>query len=256
VLVLALDTATDAVAVGLLEVPAVEGPATVLASRVRAGARQHGEQLMPAVLEVCAAAGRQLADVDAVVCGAGPGPFTGLRVGLVSAAGLGDALGVPVYGVCSLDAVAASALDPVALDPAVGSAATLDAAALHTAAGGVGALLVVSDARRREVYWAAYDGAGHRVAGPAVDTPAALAERVTELGVRRVAGPAAAAHAELLGLAEYPAAGTALAPSPAGLVAAAGDDLRTGADPAPLRPYYLRRPDAVPPAARKRVSLG
>ncbi|WP_445185733.1 tRNA (adenosine(37)-N6)-threonylcarbamoyltransferase complex dimerization subunit type 1 TsaB [Pseudonocardia sp. Cha107L01] len=255
-LVLALDTATDAVAVGLLEVPAVEGPATVLASRVRAGARQHGEQLMPAVLEVCAAAGRQLADVDAVVCGAGPGPFTGLRVGLVSAAGLGDALGVPVYGVCSLDAVAASALDPVALDPAVGSAATLDAAALHTAAGGVGALLVVSDARRREVYWAAYDGAGHRVAGPAVDTPAALAERVTELGVRRVAGPAAAAHAELLGLAEYPAAGAALAPSPAGLVAAAGDDLRTGADPAPLRPYYLRRPDAVPPAARKRVSLG
>jgi tRNA threonylcarbamoyl adenosine modification protein YeaZ len=256
VLVLALDTATDAVAVGLLEVPAVEGPATVLASRVRAGARQHGEQLMPAVLEVCAAAGRQLADVDAVVCGAGPGPFTGLRVGLVSAAGLGDALGVPVYGVCSLDAVAASALDAVALDAAVGSAAALDAAALHTAAGGVGALLVVSDARRREVYWAAYDGAGHRVAGPAVDTPAALAERVTELGVRRVAGPAAAAHAELLGLAEYPAAGAALAPSPAGLVAAAGDDLRTGADPAPLRPYYLRRPDAVPPAARKRVSLG
>ncbi|MCU1653660.1 MAG: universal protein YeaZ, partial [Pseudonocardia sp.] len=197
--------------------------------------------LMPAVLEVCAAAGRQLADVDAVVCGAGPGPFTGLRVGLVSAAGLGDALGVPVYGVCSLDAVAAAALDP-ALDSAAGSA--------------VGALLVVSDARRREVYWAAYDGAGHRVAGPAVDTPAALAERVTELGVRRVAGPAAAAHAELLGLAEYPAAGAALAPSPAGLVAAAGDDLRTGADPAPLRPYYLRRPDAVPPAARKRVSLG
>ena len=243
-------------AVGLLEVPAVEGPATVLASRVRAGARQHGEQLMPAVLEVCAAAGRQLADVDAVVCGAGPGPFTGLRVGLVSAAGLGDALGVPVYGVCSLDAVAASALDPVALDAAVGSAAALDAVALDAAAGGVGALLVVSDARRREVYWAAYDGAGHRVAGPAVDTPAALAERVTELGVRRVAGPAAAAHAELLGLAEYPAAGAALAPSPAGLVAAAGDDLRTGADPAPLRPYYLRRPDAVPPAARKRVSLG
>jgi tRNA threonylcarbamoyl adenosine modification protein YeaZ len=260
VLVLALDTATDAVAVGLLEVPAVEGPATVLASRVRAGARQHGEQLMPAVLEVCAAARRQLADVDAVVCGAGPGPFTGLRVGLVSAAGLGDALGVPVYGVCSLDAVAASALDPVALHAAVGSvaldAAALHAAALDAAAGGVGALLVVSDARRREVYWAAYDGAGHRVAGPAVDTPAALAERVTELGVRRVAGPAAAAHAELLGLAEYPAAGAALAPSPAGLVAAAGDDLRTGADPAPLRPYYLRRPDAVPPAARKRVSLG
>jgi len=247
VLVLALDTATEAVTVGLLEVPreGSAGPVRLLGSEIRHGARQHGEQLMPAVLAVCAAAGQRLADVDAVVCGAGPGPFTGLRVGLVSAAGLGDALGVPVYGVCSLDAVA---LDAAVLDAAVPSEAA--------ASGAGGPLLVVSDARRREVYWAAYDSSGRRLAGPAVDTPAALAERVTELGVRRVAGPAAAAHAELLGLAEYPAAGAALAPSPAGLVAAAGDDLRTGADPAPLRPYYLRRPDAVPPAARKRVSLG
>jgi len=237
VLVLALDTATEAVTVGLLEVPreGSGGAVRLLGSELRQGARQHGEQLMPAVLAVCAAAGQRLDDVDAVVCGAGPGPFTGLRVGLVSAAGLGDALGVPVYGVCSLDAVA---LDAVALDGA-----------------GV-PLLVVSDARRREVYWAAYDGSGRRLAGPAVDTPAALAERVGELGVRRVAGPVAAAHAEQLGLAEFPAAGAALSPSPAGLVAAAGDSLRTGATPAPLEPFYLRRPDAVPPAARKRVSLG
>ncbi|HEX4247717.1 MAG TPA: tRNA (adenosine(37)-N6)-threonylcarbamoyltransferase complex dimerization subunit type 1 TsaB, partial [Pseudonocardia sp.] len=103
-LVLALDTATEAVTVGLLEVPrnGSTGPVRLLASELRQGARQHGEQLMPAVLAVCAAAGQRLADVDAVVCGAGPGPFTGLRVGLVSAAGLGDALAVPVYGVCSL----------------------------------------------------------------------------------------------------------------------------------------------------------
>lgn len=236
-LVLALDTATEAVTVGLLEVPreGSGGAVRLLGSELRQGARQHGEQLMPAVLAVCAAAGQRLDDVDAVVCGAGPGPFTGLRVGLVSAAGLGDALGVPVYGVCSLDAVA---LDGVALD------------------GAGGPLLVVSDARRREVYWAAYDGSGRRLAGPAVDTPAALAERVGELGVRRVAGPVAAAHAERLGLAEFPAAGAALSPSPAGLVAAAGDELRTGATPAPLEPFYLRRPDAVPPVARKRVSLG
>ena len=246
-LVLALDTATEAVTVGLLEVPreGSAGPVRLLGSEIRHGARQHGEQLMPAVLAVCAAAGQRLADVDAVVCGAGPGPFTGLRVGLVSAAGLGDALGVPVYGVCSLDAVA---LDAAVLDAAVPSEAA--------ASGAGGPLLVVSDARRREVYWAAYDSSGRRLAGPAVDTPAALAERVGELGVRRVAGPVAAAHAELLGLAEFPAAGAALSPSPAGLVAAAGDELRTGAPPAPLEPFYLRRPDAVPPAARKRVSLG
>jgi tRNA threonylcarbamoyl adenosine modification protein YeaZ len=261
VLVLALDTATEAVTVGLLEVPreGSAGPVRLLGSEIRHGARQHGEQLMPAVLAVCAAAGQRLADVDAVVCGAGPGPFTGLRVGLVSAAGLGDALGVPVYGVCSLDAVAldAVALDAEVLDAAVLDAATSGAVPSEAAASGAGGpLLVVSDARRREVYWAAYDSSGQRLAGPAVDTPAALAERVDELGVRRVAGPVAAAHAELLGLAEFPAAGAALSPSPAGLVAAAGDELRNGAPPAPLEPFYLRRPDAVPPAARKRVSLG
>ncbi|HWN36363.1 MAG TPA: tRNA (adenosine(37)-N6)-threonylcarbamoyltransferase complex dimerization subunit type 1 TsaB, partial [Pseudonocardia sp.] len=200
-LVLALDTATEAVTVGLLEVPRAgsAGPVRLLAAEIRQGARQHGEQLMPAVLAVCAAAGQRLADVDAVVCGAGPGPFTGLRVGLVSAAGLGDALGVPVYGVCSLDAVAldAVALDAVALDAAISGVADSAAADSGVANSGVadsgvgGPLLVVSDARRREVYWAAYDGSGRRLAGPAVDTPATLAGRVAELGVRRVAGPVA-----------------------------------------------------------------
>lgn len=269
-LVLAIDTATEVVTVGLVTVTVTvtdgDQPATVLAEQVRPGARQHGEQLMPAALEVCAAAGCQLASVDAVVCGAGPGPFTGLRVGLVSAASLGDALDVPVYGVCSLDAVAAAV---PAGEP----------------------LLVVSDARRREVYWAAYqmrhDAPARRIEGPAVDAPAVLADRVAELGVRRVAGPVAGVHAELLGLSEYPAPDVAehggltpgndgsrtsrgltpengvlvpgasggLVPSVAGLVAAAGDDLRARRTPAPLEPYYLRRPDAVPPGARKRVTL-
>jgi tRNA threonylcarbamoyl adenosine modification protein YeaZ len=239
VLVLALDTSTEVVAVGLLEVPGpgAEALPTVLATQACQGARRHGEQLMPAVLETCAAAGRRLVELDAVVCGAGPGPFTGLRVGLVSAAGLGDALGVPVYPVCSLDAVAAAVWALSAGGQAAGEP-----------------LLVVSDARRREVYWAAYDGAGRRTDGPAVDTPAAVAERVPELGVRRVAGPVAAAHAGALGLAEYPRAGAGLSPSPAGLMAAAGADLAARRAPAPLDPYYLRRPDAVPPSARKRVT--
>jgi len=272
VLVLALDTATDAVAVGLLEVPpGRDGSPTVLGAEVRPGARQHGEQLMPAVLRVCAAAGHALADVDAVVCGAGPGPFTGLRVGLVTAAGLGDALGVPVYGVCSLDAVAAEvfgATEGAAASAAASGAAAApcgatDGAAASGAAASGGAtdgaaavadpLLVVSDARRREVYWAAYDGRGRRVVGPAVGSPAEVASRVAELGVRRVAGPVAAAHAELFGLPEFPSAGAALAPTPAGLVAAAGAELGSGREPAPPRPYYLRRPDAVPPGERKRA---
>lgn len=229
--VLALDTATDAVVVGLLTVPEAGG-LTVLAERTLPGARRHGEQLMPAVLEVCAAAGRALPEVDAVVCGAGPGPFTGLRVGLVSAASVADALGLPAYGVCSLDAVAAEAVARGLTEP----------------------LLVVSDARRRELFWAVYDERGRRTEGPAVDAPAALADRVAGLGVRHVAGPVAAAHAEALGLPEFPSPGAALAPTPCGLVAVAEADLRAHRTPAPLEPYYLRRPDAVPPGARKKVT--
>ncbi|GAA5146995.1 tRNA (adenosine(37)-N6)-threonylcarbamoyltransferase complex dimerization subunit type 1 TsaB [Pseudonocardia eucalypti] len=221
--VLALDTSTDVVTVGLVRLDAA-GP-QVLAELVRPGARQHGEQLMPAALEVCARAGYPLAEVDAVVCGNGPGPFTGLRVGLVSAAALGDALDVPVYGVCSLDAVAAVAAPG---DP----------------------LVVVSDARRREVYWAAYDGAGRRTRGPEVSAPAALAGRIGELGVHRVAGPLAGRFAAESGLAELPG----LVPTPAGLVAVARADLLARRAPDPLEPLYLRRPDAVPPAARKRVT--
>jgi tRNA threonylcarbamoyl adenosine modification protein YeaZ len=237
VLVLALDTATESVVVGLLEVPPT-GDTTVLTSEVRSGPRQHGELLMPAVLRVCADAGHRLAELDAVVCGCGPGPFTGLRVGLVSAAGLGDALDVQVYGVCSLDSIAQSAhlARRDGVEPA-------------------GPLLVVTDARRREVYWAAYTPTGERSRGPAVSTPADVAALVPELGVRAVAGPVASLHAPTLGLPELTdAGGASLAPTPAGLVMAGLDAVRGGATPAPLEPRYLRRPDAVPPGARKRVS--
>ena len=155
-LVLALDTATPAVTAGVVE---LTGNAVVERSvRVAHDARKHAELLMPEVLGACADAGVALRDVDAVVTGTGPGPFTGLRVGMVTAAALGDALGIPVHGVCSLDAIAAASLD----------------------AGPVpdGPILVVTDARRREVYWALYDGEGGRISGPHVETPAVLTARV------------------------------------------------------------------------------
>jgi tRNA threonylcarbamoyl adenosine modification protein YeaZ len=268
VLLLAIDTATDAVVVGVVRLsaaaasdgpagldPASDGPAAdppagpasdgpagpadsdpaagplaaalavaeVLAERTRPGVRQHGEQLMPAVLEACAEAGVRPAELDAVVCGLGPGPFTGLRVGIASAAAVADAVGVPAHGVCSLDAIAA---------------------------GTTGSLLVVTDARRREVYWAAYRD-GRRTDGPAVDAPAELAVRVPGLGSTEVAGTLAETHAGLLGLPVHPAR----VPTPAGLVAAAAGALADGgAELPPLEPLYLRRPDAVPPATRKRVT--
>jgi tRNA threonylcarbamoyl adenosine modification protein YeaZ len=220
VLVLALDTATPAVTAGVVEL----STAGVVARSVRVAqdARKHGELLMPGALAACADAGVSLRDLDAIVTGAGPGPFTGLRVGMVTAAALGDALEVPVHGVCSLDAIA------------------------RDAAGGVGNLVVVIDARRREVYWAGYDAAGRRLTGPHVEAPAVLAQRLAGLQAVAAAGASGAG----LGL---PVVGPA-APSPAGLVACAAGDLLAGAEPGPLVPLYLRRPDAVEPGARKRVS--
>ena len=94
-------------------------------------------------------------DITAVAAGTGPGPYTGLRAGLVTARVLGSALGVPVYGVCTLDVVAAGV------------------ASTGTAAGQ--GFIVATDARRREVYWARYDADGRRLDGPAVGFPADVA---------------------------------------------------------------------------------
>jgi tRNA threonylcarbamoyl adenosine modification protein YeaZ len=222
VLVLALDTATPAVTAGVVEVTA--DATTTRGVHVTHDARKHGELLLPGALAACAEAGVALPDVDAVVVGAGPGPFTGLRVGMVTAAALGDALGVPVHGVCSLDAIAAEA--PGDVD---------------------GPLLVVTDARRREVYWAAYEG-GRRISGPHVESPAALAERIPGLGAVAAAGASAAVAGLRVVRPD--------APGPAGLVACALDALRAGARPGPLEPLYLRRPDAVAPGPRKPVTAG
>lgn len=231
-LVLALDTATPAVTAGVVALPGPDsdpglgpdGPGPdadpaprLLAQRVRVDARAHAELLMPAVRDVLAEAGVAMRELDAVVCGSGPGPFTGLRVGMVTAAALCDALEIPGHPVVSLDAIA------------------------HRAGTGT-PLLVATDARRREVYWARYDEAGERVEGPHVERP----DAVPVDGVERAAGAAAG----LLGLRivapEYP--------DPVALVAVVASRLRTGAAPDPLTPLYLRRPDASEPGPRKRVT--
>ncbi|MEJ3653970.1 tRNA (adenosine(37)-N6)-threonylcarbamoyltransferase complex dimerization subunit type 1 TsaB [Actinomycetes bacterium KLBMP 9759] len=216
-LVLALDTATPAVVAGVVEL--TSSGAAQRSVQVASDARKHAELLMPGVLAACADAGVALREVDAVVAGIGPGPFTGLRVGMVTAAALGDALAVPVHGVCTLDAIAVGAGEP---------------------------LLVVTDARRREVYWAAYDAEGRRSSGPHVEAPATLVARIPELGVRAAAGESA----QVTGLPVRPPE----APSPAGLVAVAAAELLAGTVPGPLEPLYLRRPDAQEPGGRKRVT--
>jgi tRNA threonylcarbamoyl adenosine modification protein YeaZ len=250
-LVLAVDTSSPAVTAALIAVTAPGGAAPpgadrgsgggpgeppersaglrLLAAQVTVDARRHGELLAPAVVAALTAAGRSVGELTAVVAGLGPGPYTGLRVGLVTAAAIADAAGIPAYGVCSLDAVAL----PVAGRSGPG-----------------GRLLAATDARRREVYWAVYDGQGARVAGPAVDRPAELATRLADLGVTAMCGAGARQYADQLPLplldADHPA--------PLALAALARGRVLAGAPTEPPAPLYLRRPDAAEPARPKAVT--
>jgi len=132
--VLAIDTSTSRTSVAI-----IDGD-TVLFSRYKDGATAHGPSLPVLVQE-----GLAVSDVDEVVVGMGPGPFTGLRVGIAFAQSFALARQIPVRGVCSLDAIAAQVNEPD--------------------------FIVTVDARRKEVYWARYTN-GVRVSDPAVNFPA------------------------------------------------------------------------------------
>jgi tRNA threonylcarbamoyl adenosine modification protein YeaZ len=215
VLLLAFDTATPAVTVALYD------GAHVLAEVSSADARKHGEFLAPAIDKVLADAGATAPDITAVAVGTGPGPYTGLRAGLVTARVLGSALGVPVYGVGTLDVIARDAV----------------------AGAGGRDFVVATDARRRELYWARYSAAGQRLTEPAVTAPAALA------GLGPVAGAGAILYPGLLGEPigpEHPAAGT--------LALLTSQRLAARLPMLPPEPLYLRRPDARVPGPPKRVT--
>ncbi|SNY51848.1 tRNA (adenosine(37)-N6)-threonylcarbamoyltransferase complex dimerization subunit type 1 TsaB [Paractinoplanes atraurantiacus] len=282
-LVLALDTATPASTAALVEVTADR--LTGVAERRTVDPRAHGEKLAPEISATLAEAEVRPGDLGAIVAGLGPGPFTGLRVGLATAASMGQALGIPTYGVCSLDGIGRAA--------------------------GPGRVLVATDARRREVYFATYVD-GVRLFGPEVAKPADVAEVLGQAYRKRtseaaesaalseseiiesataLAGVEAARLAAVLARAEIDAvvddpdedrgywakklrafdraAGEGalkygdifgvpveehlLYPPGAALVALAAERIRSGAPSEQLTPLYLRRPDAVEPAGRKPV---
>ncbi|MFD5077581.1 tRNA (adenosine(37)-N6)-threonylcarbamoyltransferase complex dimerization subunit type 1 TsaB [Streptomyces sp. NPDC058371] len=214
-LLLALDTATPAVTVALHD------GTSVVASSSQVDARRHGELLLPAVDRVLTEAGRRLDAVTGIVVGVGPGPYTGLRVGLMTADTFGLALGVPVHGVCTLDglAYASDLAEP---------------------------FVVATDARRKEVYWARYDNARTRVTEPAVDRPADIAEALAGL-------PAVGAGA-LLYPDAFPVAREPEHVSAAALASLAAERLAAGEELAEPRPLYLRRPDAQVPKNYKVVT--
>ena len=190
-LALVLDTSTPAVTAGLVDLDDL----SVLAEAVVVDGRRHGELLALNLREVLKAG-----DPGTVVVGVGPGPFTGLRVGIVTAAAFAEARDLPVHGVCSLDGLAAP---------------------------GTGA---VTDARRKEVYWAVYDEASQRVDGPHVTTPEVAREAL-------LGKPVVGDGAQLYGFA------TDALPRYPQVAALARASLTQHL---PLTPLYLRRPDAVP----------
>ncbi|WP_207782554.1 tRNA (adenosine(37)-N6)-threonylcarbamoyltransferase complex dimerization subunit type 1 TsaB [Phytoactinopolyspora limicola] len=219
-LLLALDTATPAVTVALHD------GARVVAESTTVDARRHTELLIPAVLDALAEAGADRRDVTEIAVGVGPGPFTGLRVGLAAATTWGAALDLPVRGVCSLDVIAYEVV--------------------RSGSAGAQPFAVATDARRREVYWATYDAAGQRTDGPHVGPPLTPDEHV---GTMLAALPAAGAGARL-----YPAAFAQVVepeyPSAAVLATAVAASAVEIVEPQPL---YLRRPDVTVTTGRKSV---
>lgn len=201
---LAMDTATPMTTVALVR------DDEVLAERQHVDARRHAEVLSSFVREVVLEAGCALQDVSAVVVGVGPGAFTGLRVGLVTARTLGMALEVPVHGVVTLDAMA-------------------------FAHGGVEPFAVVTDARRREVFWATYTNASTRLRGPFVGPPG---EAVSEIGEAPVVGAASTPFAD-----QFPHAREPQLPSAGAMARFAGQQLAAGRTLLAPDPLYLRRPD-------------
>ncbi|MBZ5737569.1 tRNA (adenosine(37)-N6)-threonylcarbamoyltransferase complex dimerization subunit type 1 TsaB [Nocardioides mangrovi] len=216
-MLLAFDTATPLVTVALHD---GDPDAPPVVEHVADRPMKHAEQLAPLIERALADAGLVRQDLTAIAVGVGPGPFTGLRVGLVTARTLGFVLEIPVYGACSLDVLAIEAVDTGTVP--------------H------GDFAVATDARRKEVYLARYDETGARLDGPVVDKPAALATDAPVVGEGALLYPEA-----------FPRPAGPSAPSAGWLARAIAGERVELLDPEPL---YLRRPDAVAGHTPKPVS--
>lgn len=217
-LLLAFDTATAAVTAAVGETDD-DGVFTLRASASSVDARRHGELLTPTVQGVLTESGLEPADLDHIVVGVGPGPYTGLRVGLATGHALADALGIPCHGMTTLDALAFATKRT---EP----------------------FLAMTDARRKEVFWARYDDHLTRVGEVRVDRPAEIDTEGLPL-----VGDGARMYTEALG---SPAAEPYL-PDAAAMAELALLRLHRGEKLPEPNPLYLRRPDAVEPGAPKKV---
>ena len=170
-----------------------------------------GELTAELISQVVTESGLEISEITDVVVGVGPGPFTGLRVGLVTAAVFAHARNIPIHGICSLDAIAFDYTKPC---------------------------VVVTDARRKELYWARYEG--KRIGEPQVSKPEDLLAQFPD---SEFVGPGAQLYPDFISgkVSELKAGSLAklFATGTAQLV--------------DVSPMYLRKPDAVEPTTRKSV---
>jgi tRNA threonylcarbamoyl adenosine modification protein YeaZ len=228
--VLGFDTSSPAVTA------AVSTGLSPRAEHTEVAQNRHGELLAPLITDVLDEAGVAVGNLAAIGVGLGPGPFTGLRVGIVTAKAMGDALGIPVYGVSSLDVIAQQH-DFVAYDH--------DNDVEHEFA-------VLTDARRKQVYWAHYDCHGMQVLdGPHLDQPADVAQQLHGR-VTHLVGAGAVLYREVF--ADFVVVERGPYPSAATLAEMVYGRALRGEPSEALVPLYLRRPDARPPGAPKKVT--
>ena len=170
-----------------------------------------GELTAELISQMVTDSGLEICDITDVVVGVGPGPFTGLRVGLVTAGVFAHARNIPIHGVCSLDAIAFDYAKPC---------------------------VVVTDARRKELYWARYEG--KRISEPQVSNPEDL---LAQFPNTEFVGPGAQLYPDVISgnLMELRAG------SLARLFVSGNAQL------VDVSPMYLRKPDAVEPTTRKSV---
>ena len=217
-LVLAIDTALDACAAGILDTD----DGRLIAQETLPMKRGHAEALMPLIARVIESAGIGFTALDRVASTAGPGSFTGLRVGLSAARGIALAANKPVVGVTTLAAFAAPVIGEDRKPPVISAI----------------------DARHDQIYFQAMSGDGAPLIQPRV-APVAEALAVSRFGAPHLVGNAARLLAD-----RWPAH----APPPVAVNQQAAPDIAWVAwlgaavspDAAPPRPYYLRAPDARP----------
>jgi tRNA threonylcarbamoyladenosine biosynthesis protein TsaB len=217
-LILAIDTALDACAAGVLDTDAGE----LIAQESLAMKRGHAEALMPLIARVIKASGVGFAGLDRIAVTTGPGSFTGLRVGLSAARGIALAADKPVVGLTTLTAYAAPVVSQNAGQPVISAI----------------------DARHDHVYFQVVGGDGRSLIPPCV-APIEEALGASRFGAPHLVGNAAKILADRWPAHALPPFKVDAQPAPE-IAWVAWLGAAVSPDSAPARPYYLRAPDAKP----------